>query len=68
MLNCKCNHVIHQDDIDYSNYSNEEGEEYYKIYYRCPNCDMELEFNDWGWIDYHEEAIDAVHYKIYEYD
>ncbi len=65
---CNCNHHILIDDIEYFNKCNEEGEEYFEIYFRCQHCSVELEFSEWGWIDCEQEAIDSVDYKIHNYD
>jgi hypothetical protein len=65
-LICKCQNVIEDDHVDYSNRCNEEGEDWVQLEYFCRHCLREDAFSEWGWCETKLEAIEKIQSYIDE--
>lgn len=61
---CSCGAMIKADDIDYSNGSNEEGEDYSIVSASCNRCQKDYLVSDWGEIGDINEAIASLQNHI----
>ena len=58
-LYCNCGVTINPKDIELQRKVNEEGEDYTMIEYECSNCNIMLDYEEWGEI-FEEEAIESI--------
>lgn len=66
MSECKCGKCKKPIVVEYSNKSNEEGEDYYEIFASCDHCNIEYETSGWGNFENQEDADDAMNEYIEE--
>lgn len=64
---CPRGHAIPDDEIHYSNKSNEVGEDYFEVECLCPVCSSVFSTSQWGHLDNLEDAKEILIDKIKTY-